>query len=146
MQLEKYVWREMWLVNESIMSSRSFASNLHVFGVWQVHGHVGGCPLRPGRRVDDRPARSSHCLQFLHVLQSHAGNRISRHLPMAHLHIFGYKSASNDQVLVVIRFFNQVTWRRCTKRHSQAVTQPIRQRAKEATFVVVCHLQRPLII
>lgn len=47
---------------------------LRRYGTQNVRGNVCRCPLRFGWRVDHRPAGPCHRLQFLNVLQPHAGN------------------------------------------------------------------------
>ena len=47
------------------------------YGPQDVHGYAGGGFLRTGRCLDHCPARSSHRLQFFHVLQPHTGMQSS---------------------------------------------------------------------
>ncbi len=47
---------------------------LRRYGTQNVRGNVCRCSLRFGWRVDHRPAGPCHRLQFLNVLQPHAGN------------------------------------------------------------------------
>lgn len=62
-----------WFSNKEKTIILKLAGGLRRYGAKNVRRNVCRCVVRPGRRLDHRPARPCHRLQFLHVLQPHAG-------------------------------------------------------------------------